>query len=151
LLISALHGEKPFDVFSTCHTTHILINCPLDYLMLFTLHYFLSLLHLSPCSASLSIQCITWKIWFRVGYKNALMYCKRYNCRSVDSFILNSIPLTNTLFTQQYSASMNDLELKSAISLIEVMFVRERHFTSPEFSTLSHAQLTDNTNALAIL
>ena len=78
------------------------------------------------------------------------MCCKRYNW-SVDSFILNSIPLTNTLFTQQYRASLNDLELNSAISLLEVMFVRERHFTFPEFFTLSHAQLTDIINALATL
>ena len=82
--------------------------------------------------------------------KNALMCCKRYNW-SVDSFMLNSIPLTNTLFTRRYHASLTDLELNSAVSLLEVMFIRERHFTFPEFFTLSYAQLTDIINALATL
>ena len=77
--------------------------------------------------------------------------CFKRNNWSVDSLILNSIPLTNTLFTQQYRASLNDLELNSAISLLEVIFVRERYFTFPEYFTLSHAQFTDITNALATL
>jgi hypothetical protein len=52
----------------------------------------------------------------------------------------HNLTLTNTLFKQRYRASLNDLELNSAISLLEVMFVRERHFTFPELFDLSHAQ-----------
>ena len=81
------------------------------------------------------------------------MCSKRYNW-SVDSFILNSIPLTNTLFTQQYRASLNDFELNSlnsTISLLEDMFVGEIHFTSHKFFTLFYAQLTDINNTLGTL
>lgn len=80
--------------------------------------------------------------------RNALMCCKRYNW-SVDSFLLNSIPLTNTLFTRWYRASLTDLEFHSAISLLEVLFIREGHYTLPEFFDLSYAQLTDIIEAIA--
>ena len=80
--------------------------------------------------------------------RNALICCKRYNW-SVDSFLLNSIPLTNTLFTRWYRASLTDLEFHSAISLLEVLFIREGHYTLPEFFDLSYAQLTDIIGAIA--
>lgn len=107
------------------------------------------------CSASHLVQSVSrYSILYgkhgSVLGRNALMCCKRYNW-SVDSFILNLIPLTNTLFSQQYRADLTDLELNSAISLLEVMLVRERHFNFPEFFTLSYAQLTDIIDALATL
>ena len=67
--------------------------------------------------------------------RNALMCYKRYNW-SVDSFLLDSIPLTNTLFTRWYRASVADLELNSAISLLEVIFIWEGHLTVPGFFDL---------------
>ena len=80
--------------------------------------------------------------------RNALICCKRYNW-SVDSFLLNSIPLTNTLFTRWYRASLTDLKFPSAISLLEGSFIREGHYTLPEFFYLSYAQLTDIIGAIA--
>ena len=80
--------------------------------------------------------------------RNALICCKRYNW-SVASFLVNSIPLTNTLFTRWYRASLTDLEFHSAISLLEVLFIREGHYTLPEFFDLSYAQLTDIIEAIA--
>jgi hypothetical protein len=42
-----------------------------------------------------------------------------------------------------------DLELSLATSLMKTMFVRERHFTFPEYLTLSNAQLSDISNTFA--
>jgi len=52
---------------------------------------------------------------------------------------------------QQFRANVTDVELNSAISLLEVMFLREGHFNFPELFTMSYAQLTDIINALATL
>jgi hypothetical protein len=57
--------------------------------------------------------------------------------------------LTKSLFTRWYRASLTDLEFHSAISLLEVLFIREGHYTLPEFFYLSYAQLTDIIGAIA--
>jgi hypothetical protein len=44
-----------------------------------------------------------------------------------------------------------DLEFYLATSLMEAMFVREKHFTFPEYITLSNAQLTDIINIIVTM
>ena len=60
-----------------------------------------------------------------------------------------SVPLSSTFYTQQFRASINDSELYTAISLLEVMFLREGYVNLPALFTLSHAQLTNIIIALA--
>ena len=146
-----LHGEKPFDEYSTCHIIHIHIYCPLlavrfHFLMRFLNALLASLLLVFALPLVLSSQFLDTVYYME---NTVLCWVEMHWCvvndiigQSVDSFLLNSIRLTNTLFTRCYRASLTDLELNSAISLLEVIFIREGHFTLPEFFDLSHAQLT---------
>ncbi len=80
--------------------------------------------------------------------RNALLCCFRYNW-SLELFKSRSVPLTNNFYTQQFRANISDSELDTAISLLEVMFLREGYVNLPALFTLSYAQLTDIIIALA--
>ena len=156
-MMYVLHGEKPLDEYLTCHTVHIHIYCPLFAVLFHSLMKLLNALHASlllvfALPLVLSSQFLDTVYYMEntgsVLGRNALSCCKRYNW-SVDSFLLNSIPLTKSLFTRWYRASLTDLEFHSAISLLEVLFIREGHYTLPEFFDLSYAQLTDIIGAIA--
>jgi hypothetical protein len=106
-------------------------------------------------STSHLVQSVSWHsiLYGKYGSilgRNALICCDRYNW-SLESFKSRSIPLTNTFYTQQFRANLNDFELNSAISLLEVLFLREGHINLPAPVTLSYAQLTDIINVLATL
>jgi hypothetical protein len=82
--------------------------------------------------------------------RNAIFCCKQYGW-SVESLTLNLEPLTNTFFAKRFHENLSDLELKLAMSLMEVSFLRERHFTFHEYFTLSNSQLTEIISTIATL
>jgi len=59
--------------------------------------------------------------------------------------------LPNNLHTQRLRIILTDFELNLAISLLEVMFIRERPLTFPDSFFLSFAQLTEIFNARHIV
>jgi len=63
--------------------------------------------------------------------RNVLFCCNCYNW-TIGSFISRSIPLSNIYYTQQLRINLTDFELNSAISLMEVMFIGEKHVTFPD-------------------
>ena len=59
--------------------------------------------------------------------------------------------LLTLFFIKRFHENLSDLEIRLATSLMEVMFVRERHFTFPEYFTLFNAQLTEIIYTIATL
>jgi len=106
-------------------------------------------------STSRLVQAVSWYsiVYGKYGSvfgRNAMICCNRYNW-SLDLFKSRSIPLTNNFFSQHFRANLTDYDLKTALSLLEVLFLREGHFDFSAPFTLSFAQLTDIINSLATL
>ena len=64
---------------------------------------------------------------------NAMLCCLRYGW-SLDLFVLNLVPLSNSFFKLWYRHSLPDTEIYTAMSLLELIFVREGQFTLPGFT-----------------
>jgi hypothetical protein len=64
---------------------------------------------------------------------NALLCCLRYGW-SLDSFVLNLVQLPNSFFHLWYRGSLPNIEIYTAMSLLELIFVREGQFTLPGFT-----------------
>ena len=108
-----------------------------------------------PFSTSHLVQAVSWYsiLYGKYGSvlgRHALICCNRYNW-SLDLFKSHSIPLANSFFSGQFRVNLIDHDLKSAMSLLEVLFLREGHFNFPAHFSLSYAQLTDIVNSLATL
>jgi hypothetical protein len=76
---------------------------------------------------------------------NALTCCLRYGW-SLDSFVLNLVQLSNSFFHSWYRVSLPDIVFHTAVSLLELIFVREGQFTLPGFTK---SQITHLITALA--
>ena len=57
-----------------------------------------------------------------------MLCCLRYGW-SLDLFVLNLVPLTNSLFKLWHRHSLPNSEIYTAMSLLELIFVREDQFT----------------------
>ena len=62
-----------------------------------------------------------------------MLCCLRYGW-SLDLFVLNLVLLSNTFFKLWYRHSLPDTEIYIAMSLWELIFVREGQFTLPGFA-----------------
>jgi hypothetical protein len=76
---------------------------------------------------------------------NALLCCLRYGW-SLDSFVLNLVHLSNSFFHLWYRGSLPDIEIYTAMCLLELIFVKEGQFTLPGFTK---SQITYLITALA--
>jgi len=98
----------------------------------------------SPCHLVQSVA------WYSVCFgkyssplgNNAMLCCNRYDW-SIDSFTLNLVRLNNNYFRQWHQNHLTNTEISTAFSLLEVIFIREGHFTLPDYLNLSKQQLND--------
>ena len=88
--------------------------------------------------------------WYSVGYgkyysplgANALHCCNRFDWAH-DLFMLNLVDLTNSFFCKWHNNNLTDIELNTARSLLDIIFIREGYSVLPDNFTLTKSQITD--------
>jgi hypothetical protein len=78
---------------------------------------------------------------------NALLICKHFSW-SFDSFISNCIDLTNYSFRAWFGRQLTDDDVKTALFLLELLFVREGRFSVDDFA---RSELSDIINCVATM
>jgi len=73
---------------------------------------------------SVSSYCVTFARRDSIIDSNALLCCERY-CWDLSDFVLAMIELSNRHFLDTFMTGVADLELQTALSLFEVISVRE--------------------------
>jgi len=73
---------------------------------------------------------------------NALVCCSRYGW-SCDSFLSNSIQLSNNFFEHWCLDKLTESEINSIDSLLDILFIREGYSVLPVHLELSASQITD--------
>ena len=153
---SVLPGERPSGVFSTSHTI-LTLTC-----FLFSPTQFPYLTKyandprvlLPPVFSHLldlfilAVSChsvVFGKFSSPLG-SNAMLCCLRYGW-SLDSFAMNLIPLSNSFFKLWYRHSLLNTEIFTAMSLLELIFIRKCQFALPAFAK---SQITALITALTI-
>lgn len=81
---------------------------------------------------------------------NALFCCNRFGW-SYNSFISHSVPLNNSFFEQWNENNLTDIELNTAISLMDILLIREGHYVFSTNCFLSAAQISDIIHTIASL
>ena len=89
-----------------------------------------------PLIQSISRYCVCFAKYNSPLGSNALFCCSRYEW-PFESFILQLVNLSYTVFKNCYEDRLFDSELNIAISLIEVVLVREGRLTLPSDCNLS--------------
>jgi hypothetical protein len=73
---------------------------------------------------------------------NALYCCNRFEWAH-DLFLLNLVDLTNSFFYKWYNNNLTDIELDTARSLLDIIFIREGDSVLPDNFTFTKSQITD--------
>ena len=96
---------------------------------------FISSCLLSSCHLvrQISSYCVTYAKHRSVLGSNAILCCDRFGW-SRDSFYAGLPDLSNTFFQHRYYAGVSDIEYSNALTLLELLFVREGRFVLPSFS-----------------
>ena len=77
------------------------------------------------------------------------MLCFLHYGWALESFTLNLVQLSSSFFKLWYQDSLSDMEINTAMSQLELIFIREGQFTLPgfaksQFTALATTQYCDD-------